>query len=82
MTGSPHAHDNRDRCLKEDTISRSDPPPSGQRETVQELQLAVVKYDENPDRGTIYPKGLTGIERMETWISADMTAFFELSACR
>lgn len=82
MTGSPHAPDNGDRCSKEDTISCPDPPSSGRRETVRELQLAVVTYDESPDRGTIHPKGLTGIERMETWISADMTAFFELSACR
>lgn len=79
MSGPAHAPDNRERCPKEETLDRSS---SIHEETAPQLQLAVVKYDKSPDRGTIHPQGLTGTERMETWMSADMTAFTELSAWR
>lgn len=82
MSGPTHAPDNRERCSTESTVGNADPSSSVREETVPVLQLTVVEYDTSPDRGTIYPQGLTGIERMETWISADMTAFIELSAWR
>ncbi|WP_259518372.1 hypothetical protein [Halanaeroarchaeum sp. HSR-CO] len=47
-----------------------------------DLRLAVVRYDDRPDRGTIHPSGLTGLERMETWISVDMSLVADLSTCR
>lgn len=47
-----------------------------------ELRLAVVKYDDSPDRGTIHPPDLTGLKRMETWISVDMSVVVDLSAWR
>lgn len=46
------------------------------------LRLTVVEYERGPNRATIHPRGLTGIERMETWLSANADAFVDLSACR
>lgn len=46
------------------------------------LQLTIVEYAEAPDRGTIHPPGLTGVDRMETWMTANMTAFVTLSDWR
>lgn len=82
MSGPTHAPDNKDRCSTEVTVGNADLSSSVREETVPQLLLAVVEDDTSPDRGTIYPQGLTGIERMETWISADMAAFIELSAWR
>lgn len=67
--------------VKEQIIRRSGASPEPTRmATPRELRLAVVRYDEGPDRCTLYPPGLTGIERMETWISADMSAVVDLLA--
>lgn len=46
------------------------------------LELVMVQYDGRPDRGTIRPPDLTGIERMETWLSVDMTVITDLSSWR
>ncbi|WP_123533329.1 DUF7511 domain-containing protein [Halosimplex salinum] len=35
------------------------------------LELALVRYDDRPDRCTIHPADATGVERMSTWISVD-----------
>ncbi|MFB6235032.1 MAG: hypothetical protein ABEH81_01845 [Halopenitus sp.] len=51
-------------------------------ERVPALQLAVVNYDGRPDRGTIYPADSNGIERMETWLSVDMSLVVDASAWR
>ncbi|MFW5905356.1 MAG: DUF7511 domain-containing protein [archaeon] len=47
-----------------------------------DLHLAIVRYDDRADRGTIHPPGLEGIPRMETWLSADMSVFVDLLAYR
>lgn len=47
-----------------------------------ELRLTIVEYEKRPTKGTIFPPGLTGIERMETWLSADFAAFVDLEAWR
>lgn len=46
------------------------------------LRLAVVSYEDGADRGTVHPPGLTGFERMETWLSVDLSAVVDLSAHR
>jgi hypothetical protein len=46
------------------------------------LLLTVVQYETRPDRGTVHPPGLTGIDRMETWLSADAAAFVDLDTWR
>lgn len=51
-------------------------------EPTPELQLTVVQYETRTDRGTVHPPGLDGIERMETWLSADATAFVGLREWR
>lgn len=69
--------------IEEQIIRRSKEPPGSIRAAnSRELQLAVVEYDEGPDRGTLYPPGLTGIKRMETWLSVDMSLVVDLSAWR
>ena len=53
---------------------RSEGPP--------ELRLTVVENEMCPDRGTIHPPDLIGLERMETWLSVDASIFVELTAWR
>lgn len=47
-----------------------------------DLRLAVVEYEGRPDRGTIHPPEVTGIDRMETWISVDMGIVVDVAAWR
>jgi hypothetical protein len=46
------------------------------------LRLAVVRRDGSSDRATVHPPGLTGVDRMETWLSVDLSAVVELDAWR
>jgi hypothetical protein len=46
------------------------------------LRLRMVENAAGPDRATVHPPGLTGIERMETWLSVDASAVVDLSAWR
>jgi hypothetical protein len=47
-----------------------------------ELVSVVVQYDDGPDRCTIYHPDSTGLDRMSTWISADLSSFVDLSEAR
>lgn len=47
-----------------------------------DLHLTVVEYSDRPDRCTVYPPGLTSVERMATWLSADRSAFVSLQSMR
>lgn len=57
--------------------SRSEPPRSEIA-----LQMAVVEYARRPDRCTVYPPGLTSVERMSTWITTDRAIVESLAARR
>jgi len=46
------------------------------------LRLTVVHRDGGSDRATVHPPGLTGVERMETWLSVDLSVVVDLSAWR
>lgn len=46
------------------------------------LDIAVVRRDNGSDRATIHPPGLTGVARMETWLSTDCSALVDLAAWR
>ena len=46
------------------------------------LDLVIVRRDDGADRATIHPPGLTGVARMETWLSTDRSAVVDLSAWR
>ena len=59
-----------------------DSPVSSPRRRSPALRLAVVRRDDAPDRATIHPTGTAGIERMETWLSVDLSAVTDLSAWR
>lgn len=78
MSESSHTANNRERPLEERTNNNPEPPSQAGGETVPDLQLAIVEYDDSPDRGTIHPPDLSGIERMETWISVDMSVVADL----
>lgn len=48
-----------------------------------DLRLQIVDYHESSNRGTIHPSGLTTrVERMEMWLSADVSAFVALTDWR
>lgn len=46
------------------------------------LRSVVVNYEDRPDRRTVYPSGLSSVERMSTWLTADATAFVDLGDAR
>jgi len=57
-------------------------PTSSPRRRSPTLRLAVVRRDGGPDRATVHPSEATGIERMETWLSVDLSVVTDLSARR
>ena len=46
------------------------------------LRSVVINYEDRPDRRTVYPEGLTSVERMSTWLTADDDAFVDLEDAR
>jgi hypothetical protein len=82
MSERPHAPDTSDQRWHERTSTNPAPTALTRNGGVPRLQLAVVEYDDNPDRGTIHPPSLTGLERMETWMSVDMSSVVDLSTWR
>jgi hypothetical protein len=48
----------------------------------QPLRLTTVTYDDSPDRATIHPPNRTGYDRMETWLSVDVSVLVDRSAWR
>jgi len=62
------------RAVRATASSRNGRPPA--------LEIVVVSRDDGPDRATIHPPGLTGVARMETWLSTDRSAVVDLSAWR
>lgn len=77
----PHTTDGQD-AIEEEIITWEESVGSIRTTPAPELRLAVVEYDEGADRGTIHPPGLTGMDRMETWLSANLSTFVEVSAWR
>lgn len=69
--------DSIDRTADTDRSSRSGPDPAG-----PPLRVTVVTYENGPDRATLAPRGLTGIERMEAWLSVNRSSVLTLSAWR
>jgi hypothetical protein len=65
-----------------DTAAR---PPTGQPsrgDPLPTLDLVVVRRADGPDRATVHPPGLTGIARMEAWLSTDRSTVVDLAAWR
>ncbi|WP_246279844.1 DUF7511 domain-containing protein [Natronomonas salina] len=50
----------------------------GVRGATMHLRATVVEYEDGPDECTIYPNGVSGAERMTTWISAKEGSFVDL----
>ena len=46
------------------------------------LESTLVRYEDGPDRLTVYPPGLSSVARMSTWLTADADAFRDLGAVR
>jgi hypothetical protein len=82
MSESSHISSNGERLREEQTNKSRKTPSQAGGETVPDLQLTIVSYDDSPNRGTIHPPDLTGIERMETWMSVDLSVVAALSMWR
>ena len=46
------------------------------------LESTLVRYEDGPDRLTVYPPGLSSVARMSTWLTADADAFRDLQGGR
>jgi hypothetical protein len=88
MSSTPRAPDDGDARRSKRSATRSIDPPaaatseSDSRRTVPELRLSIAERDDGADRGTVHPRGLTGMERMETWLSVDLSVVVDLAAWR
>jgi len=80
MDKRPYTSDGQDATI--DSATFEELAGGDRKGPIPELRLEIVKFDERVNRGTIHPPGLTGLERMETWLSANLSAFVELSAWR
>ncbi|WP_158056270.1 DUF7511 domain-containing protein [Halorussus halophilus] len=69
-----------DRTDTDDTADFDTAPRADH--TLADLRSVVVNYEDRPDRRTVYPGGLSSVERMSTWLTADATAFIELDDAR
>jgi hypothetical protein len=47
-----------------------------------QLRATVVEYEDAPDECTIFPRRVSGIERMTTWISAEESSYVDLESIR
>lgn len=45
-----------------------------------QLRATVVEYENAPDECTIYPRGVSGMEQMTTWMSAEEDSFVDLES--
>ena len=78
MSTEPDIADDRidpDQHQTFDAESRTDRIPF-------ELHSVVVNYENRSDRRTVYPDGLSGVERMSAWLTADDDAFVNLNDSR
>lgn len=78
MSTNPDTLDDRtdtDSAADLDTAPRTDHP-------LADLRSVVVNYADEPDRRTVYPAGLSSVERMSTWFTADADAFVDLEDAR
>lgn len=57
-------------------------PPLDDPSSAIELHAEVVEYPDSPDRVTVYPPGLTGVDRMSAWLSADRSLLVDLDEFR
>ncbi|MFD1598238.1 DUF7511 domain-containing protein [Halobellus rarus] len=86
MSSSPRAPDDDDaRRSRRSPTRPTDPPATSESESRRigpELRLSIAERDDGADRGTVHPTGATGMERMETWLSVDLSAVVDLYAWR
>lgn len=61
-----------------DTVEPGESKRNAARERTFELDATLVRYDDRPDRRTIYPGETSRFERMVEWISADADLFVAL----
>lgn len=52
----------------------------GLRGATTQLRATVVEYEDAPDECTIFPRGVSGVERMTTWISAEEGSYVDLAS--
>lgn len=73
--------DNPTKAGPEPAATVGDPTRSRPSE-LPELVSKVVEYPSRPDRRTIFPPGLSGVDRMEQWLTADTDVFVDLETWR
>jgi hypothetical protein len=73
MATSGDTHGPADRGA--DGRGRSDRPP-------EVLDSKLVSYSDRPDRRTVYPRGLSRVALMSTWMTANDSAFVDVEANR
>jgi hypothetical protein len=81
MSGSQPPTDGDDPASQR-TVTAPRSASSPRSHSASTLRLSVVDQDDRPDRATVHPPGLTGTERLETWLSVDLSVVVELSAWR
>lgn len=54
----------------------------GERERAIHLESTVVRYEARSDRCTVFPQECTEVEKLTTWLSADLSAFVDLESAR
>jgi hypothetical protein len=64
------------------TTGRSSQPGSARGRQSITLRSRLVRYEDRPDRRTMFPPGLATDARMSTWLSADADAFVDLRTSR
>lgn len=52
----------------------------GMETTGTSLQATVVEYENAPDECTLFPRDVSGMDRMTTWITAKEDSFVDLEA--
>ncbi|MGQ4555847.1 DUF7511 domain-containing protein [Halobellus sp. GM3] len=77
MSDSPRNHNNSvsESVADGDDYSRARYPQIT-------LRSVVVRYEERPDRCTVYPRRERCCERVDAWLSADADAFVPLEEMR
>lgn len=52
----------------------------GLRGATMHLRATIVEYEDAPDECTIFPRDVSDVERMTTWISAEEGSYVDLGS--
>ncbi|WP_049920902.1 DUF7511 domain-containing protein [Halopiger djelfimassiliensis] len=78
MTGSESGYD--DRLARDRAPEATPDEPTGSRDRT--LKSVIVKYEDQPDRRTVFPRNCPDDRKLTAWLSADDNDFVDLHAVR